>query len=202
MQTRNAALLGCVLVLGASAASRAAAVVGEKAPAFALADSHGQKHSLAALKGKYVVLEWVNYECPFVQKHYNTGNMQALQKTYTAKGVVWLAINSSATGKQGHFAPAEIDARSKQHDAAFSAYLVDSDGTVGHAYGAKTTPHMFVIDPSGTLLYAGGIDDTPSTEPADVRTARNFVRSALDETLAGKSVSVSSSQPYGCSVKY
>jgi peroxiredoxin len=202
MKSRNAALLGCALVLGASAASRAAATVGEKAPDFSLADSRGQKRSLADLKGKYVVLEWVNYECPFVQKHYNTGNMQGLQKTYTGKGVVWLAINSSAPGKQGNFTPAEIEARSKQHNAGFSAYLIDSDGTVGRAYGAKTTPHMFLIDPSGTLLYAGGIDDTPSTEPADVKTARNFVRSALDETLAGKPVSVSSSQPYGCSVKY
>ena len=202
MKARNAVVLGCVLVLGASTASRAAAVVGEKAPDFSLADSHGQKHSLAALQGKYVVLEWVNYECPFVQKHYNSGNMQGLQKTYTGKGVVWLAINSSAPGKQGNFAPAEIETRSKQHDASFSAYLVDADGTVGRAYGAKTTPHMFVIDPSGTLLYAGGIDDKPSTEAADVKTATNFVRSALDQALAGKPVSVSSSQPYGCSVKY
>jgi peroxiredoxin len=195
-------LAGCLLVLGASAASRAAAVVGEKAPDFTLADSRGQQHSLAALMGKHVVLEWVNYECPFVQKHYGTGNMQGLQKSYTAKGVVWLAVNSSAPGKQGNFAPAEIEARSKQQNAAFSAYLVDADGAVGRAYGAKTTPHMFVIDPSGTVVYAGGIDDKPSTEAEDVKTARNFVKGALDETLAGKPVSVSSSQPYGCSVKY
>jgi peroxiredoxin len=202
MNSRNVALIGCLLALGASAASRAAAVVGDKAPDFTLADSHGKKHSLAELKGKHVVLEWVNYECPFVQKHYGTGNMQELQKTYTAKGVVWLAINSSAAGKQGNFAPAEIDARSTRQHAAFSAYLVDPDGSVGRAYGAKTTPHMFVIDPSGTLLYAGGIDDKPSTDAADVKTAKNFVRQALDETLAGKPVSVTSSQPYGCSVKY
>ena len=202
MTIRNTTLVASLLVLGASAASRAAAVVGEKAPEFTLADSHRQKHSLSALKGKHVVLEWVNYECPFVQKHYGTGNMQALQKAYTAKGVVWLAINSSAPGKQGNFSSAEIETRSKQHNAAFSAYLVDDDGSVGRSYGAKTTPHMFVIDPSGTVVYAGGIDDKPSTDAADVKTAKNFVRQALDQSLAGKPVSVASSQPYGCSVKY
>lgn len=202
LKIRNAALVGCALLVGATAAARAAAIVGNKAPDFALADSNGHKHSLSSLQGKYVVLEWINYDCPFVQKHYGTGNMQELQKAYTGKGVVWLAINSSAPGKQGHYAPAEIESSSKQHHAAFSAYLLDSDGTVGRAYGAKTTPHMFVIDPAGTLLYAGGIDDKPSTDAADVQTAKNFVRLALDEALAGKRVSVTSSQPYGCSVKY
>jgi peroxiredoxin len=196
------ALLGCTLTLGAVAPVQAAAVVGAKAPDFTLTDVKGQKHSLSSLKGKHVVLEWVNYDCPFVRKHYGSGNMPSLQKVYTGKGVVWLAINSSAPGKQGNFAPAEIESRSKQHGAAFSAYLLDNDGAVGRAYGAKTTPHMYVIDPSGTLVYAGGIDDMPSTDPEDVKTAKNFVRLALDETLAGKPVSVGSSQPYGCSVKY
>ena len=199
---RMVALLGCALTLGSVAPVHAAAVVGSKAPDFTLTDVKGQKHTLSSLKGKHVVLEWVNYDCPFVRKHYGSGNMPNLQKAYTGKGVVWLTINSSAPGKQGNFAPAEIESRSRQNGAAFSAYLLDSDGTVGRAYGAKTTPHMYVIDPSGTLVYAGGIDDTPSTDPEDVKTAKNFVRLALDETLAGKPVSVASSQPYGCSVKY
>jgi len=193
------------LVLAAAAipaTARAAAVVGQPAPDFTLVDSHGARHTLSALKGKTVVLEWVNFECPFVGKHYGSGNMQALQKEYTGQGVVWLSINSSAEGKQGHFAPDEINARMKERGAAPTAYLIDTDGTVGRAYGAKTTPHMFVIDARGTVAYAGGIDDTPSTDQADVKTAKNFVRSALDEVLAGKPVTTASSAPYGCSVKY
>lgn len=186
----------------AASAARAAAVVGEPAPAFTLADARGKQHSLDAYRGKFVVLEWVNYDCPFVAKHYGSGNMQRLQKEAAAKGVVWLAVNSSAPGKQGNFSPAEIDTKSKEHGAAFAAYLVDAEGKVGRAYGAKTTPHMFVIDPAGKLLYAGGIDDKPSTDQADVKTAKNFVTAALDEALAGKPVSVASSQPYGCAVKY
>lgn len=190
------------LALGPAVAVHAAPAVGGTAPDFTLTDGKGQAHSLSAFLGKFVVLEWVNFECPFVGKHYGSGNMQKLQKAYTAKDVVWLAINSSAPGKQGHYAPAEIESRSKRHGAAFSAYLADSDGKVGRAYGAKTTPHMFLIDPSGKLLYAGGIDDKPSTELADVKTAKNHVQAALDEALAGKAVSVTSSQPYGCAVKY
>jgi glutathione peroxidase-family protein len=180
----------------------AAAIVGQPAPDFSLADDHGASHSLSALKGKYVVLEWVNYDCPFVQKHYKSGNLPGLQREYTAKGVVWLSINSSAPGKQGNYPPAEIDARAKGFGAAFTAYLVDSDGRVGREYGAKTTPHMFVIDPAGTLIYEGGIDDTPSTDIADLKTATNYVRAALDEALAGQPVRVTTSRPYGCSVKY
>lgn len=189
-------------VAALSPAAHAAAVVGEAAPDFTLTDSKGAKHDLAALKGKWVVLEWVNYECPFVQKHYGSGNMQKLQKDYTAKGVVWLAVNSSNVGKQGYYSPAEIESRSRQHGAAQSAYLIDTDGTVGRQYGAKTTPHMYVIDPAGKLVYAGGIDDKPSTEKADIATARNFVKAALDEAMAGKPVSTTTSTPYGCSVKY
>jgi peroxiredoxin len=199
---RSALSLAALLFLVPAASPHAAASVGQPAPDFVLPDSKGASHALAAYKGKFVVLEWVNYDCPFVAKHYGSGHMQMLQKTYTGKGVVWLTINSSAPGKQGHYAVAEIDRRSKQHGAAFSAYLIDSAGTVGRQYGAKTTPHMFVIDPTGKLLYAGGIDDKPSTDLADIKTAKNFVQLALDEALAGKPVTVTSSTPYGCSVKY
>jgi peroxiredoxin len=190
------------LAILAAPPARGAAAVGQAAPDFKLTDAKGNGHSLAAYKGRTVVLEWVNYECPFVGKHYGSGNMQALQRAYTGKGVAWLAINSSAPGKQGHFTPAEIEAKSNERKAAFSAYLIDADGAVGRAYGARTTPHMFVIDASGKLVYAGGIDDKPSTDQADVKTAKNFVSAALDETLAGKPVTVASSQPYGCNVKY
>jgi peroxiredoxin len=184
------------------ARARAGAVVGEAAPDFTLQDSKGAKHTLSSYKGKLVVLEWVNYECPFVKRHYDTGNMQRLQRTYTGKGLVWLSVNSSAPGKQGHFAPDVVEAMFKERKAAASAYLLDSDGTVGRAYGAKTTPHMFVIDASGKLIYAGGIDDKPSTDPADVPGPKSYVQAALDEALAGKPVSTPTSTPYGCSVKY
>ena len=196
------ALVSTAALLGLASLSSAAATVGEKAPGFTLKDSQGRTHTLDGLKGKYVVLEWVNYDCPFVGKHYGSGNMPSLQKTYTAKGVVWLSVNSSAPGKQGHFSPAEIAAKATERKAAFTAYLVDGDGAVGRAYGAKTTPHMFVIDPAGTVVYAGGIDDTPSTDQADVQTAKNYVRQALDEALAGKAVTVATSAAYGCPVKY
>jgi hypothetical protein len=149
-----------------------------------------------------VVLEWVNYECPFVKKHYGSGNMQKLQKAYTGKGVVWFSINSSAAGKQGYFPTEKIDGLMRERNASPTAYLLDTDGTVGRLYGAKTTPHMFVIDTSGNLVYAGGIDDKPSTDLADIAAAKNHVQAALDETLAGKPVSVTTSPPYGCSVKY
>jgi peroxiredoxin len=182
--------------------ARAAAVVGQSAPAFSLVDSKGVKHSLSDYKGKLVVLEWVNYQCPFVGKHYGSGNMQKLQQTYTGKGVVWLNVNSSAPGKEGHFTPAEIETKLRERNAKSTAYLIDADGTVGRAYGAKTTPHMFLIDATGKVIYAGGIDDKPSTDQADIAGAKNYVQAALDEALAGKPVSVATSTPYGCSVKY
>ncbi len=178
------------------------AVLGKPAPAFSLKDSNGKVHNLADFKGKYVVLEWVNYDCPFVKKHYDSGNMQKLQKEFTAKGVVWLSINSSAPGKQGNFPADKVNALIKEKNAAPTAYLFDTDGTVGKTYGAKTTPHMYIINPKGELIYMGGIDDKPSTDKADIAGARNHVRAALEEAMAGKAVSVSASQPYGCSVKY
>jgi peroxiredoxin len=176
--------------------------VGKTAPDFSLNDPAGKLHQLQKYRGKYVVLEWVNYDCPFVKKHYDSGNMQSLQKKYTGKDVVWLAINSSAPGKQGNFSSEEILKRSKDHGAAFSAYLIDANGEVGRAYGAQTTPHMFIIDPQGQVIYTGGIDNIRSTKIEDISRAKNFVSMALDEALAGQPVSNSISKPYGCSVKY
>lgn len=199
---KRSAFLAALVAVVLTAPAHAAAVVGQPAPEFTLTDSTGKPHSLSSFKGKFVVLEWNNFDCPFVVKHYGSGNMQKLQNTYTAKGVVWLTVNSSAAGKQGHQQPAEVAGKLAERKAAPSAYLLDADGKAGKAYGAKTTPHMYVIDPKGTLVYAGAIDDKPSTDIADVAGARNHVAAALDEALAGKPVSVASSTPYGCSVKY
>ncbi len=201
MKSRNylSVLAIAVMML---ASSLTAAEVGDPAPAFTLAGPDGQKHSLSDYQGKFVVLEWVNYDCPFVKKFYAAGKMQELQKHYTAQGVAWLAICSSAEGKQGHFTREEIARRSSESKAAHTAYLVDADGKVGKAYGAKSTPHMFVIDPAGKLIYAGAIDSIKSTNSADIPKAENYVAQALDEALSGKPVSVPSAPQYGCSVKY
>ena len=196
-----AALLGAALLSPANPA-HAAAAVGQPAPEFTLTDVTGKSHALSAYKGNWVVLEWVNFECPFVKKHYGTGNMQKLQKAATAKGAVWLSVNTSAAGKQGNYPAETVLSMLKERSAQPGAYLLDSDGTMGRAYGAKTTPHMFVIDPKGTLVYAGGIDDKPTTDAADVPTAKNFVQAALDEAMAGRPVTSPTSTPYGCSVKY
>jgi peroxiredoxin len=189
------------LVVGSIPAA-AQAVVGQPAPAFTLTDSNGKTRSLADFAGKTVVLEWWNYQCPFVGKHYNSGHMQKLQEKWTAKGAVWLTINSSAVGKQGYVDGTQANALMKEKGGAPTAILLDHDGTVGRAYGAKTTPHMFVIDAKGTVVYAGGIDDKPSTDLADIATATDYVEQALSELLSGRPVSVASSRPYGCSVKY
>ena len=178
------------------------AKLNEQAPNFKLADSNGKEHSLSDFKDKIVVLEWINYECPFVKKHYDSKNMQTLQEKYTKQGLIWLTICSSAESKQGNFTNDEINSRSKKHGAKFTAYLVDSDGKVGKMYGAKTTPHMYIINKAGKLVYAGGIDDKASTDLEDIKDAKNYVSLALEELLAGKDVSVQSSKPYGCSVKY
>ncbi len=175
--------------------------VGEPAPAFSLTDSNGKSRSLAEFKGKTVVLEWTNADCPFVKKHY-AGNMQAQQKQATADGVIWLSINSGGPGKEGAVDGKGANAVVKTKGAASSAYLIDSDGKVGKLYGAKTTPHMFVIDGAGVLRYMGGIDSIQSANSADIPNATQYVVQALSELKAGKPVSVSVSQPYGCSVKY
>jgi len=191
-----------LLVPAANAGQKPAARIDEPAPAFTLTDYSGGSHSLEDYKGKLVVLEWVNFDCPFVKKHYKPNNMQTLQKKYADKGVVWLSINSSAKGKQGHFDPRTIKARIKKHNAVPTAYLVDADGTVGKRYGARTTPHMYVINKDGVLIYAGAIDDKPSTKVDDVEGATNYVAAALDAAQEGKPVTVKATQSYGCSVKY
>ncbi len=184
-----------------------AAETGHPAPVFSLPGHDGKTWTLADLAGKTVVLEWVNYDCPFVKKHYattdgGTGNMQALQKTYTAKGVVWLSINSSAPGKQGHLTAETATSSVAARGAAPTAVLLDPDGTVGRTYDAKTTPHLFVIDGTGTLVYQGAIDSLPSTDGADVAKADNYLKAALDAVLAGKPVAQGTTKAYGCSVKY
>ena len=194
-------VLTCALGLLAADGASAAVAPGQPAIEFTLADISGKPHRLSDLRGKYVVLEWFNSECPFVQRHYESGNMQSLQRQYTSKGVVWLAINSTN--------PAHSNFRDESRSAQImrdwkmspSALMLDKDGKVGQAYGARTTPHMFVIDPQGKVIYAGGIDDRP-TFSGDVKGARNFVAAALDEAMAGASVSMPSGRPYGCSVKY
>lgn len=196
------ALIGAAVLVVAPTVLSAGAVAGQPAPPFTLADSHGQSHSLSDFEGKLVVLEWWNYQCPFVNKHYGGGNMQKLQKEWTDKGVVWLTISSSGPGKQGYVDASSANSIMKEKGGAPTAILLDHDGKVGRAYGAKTTPHMFVIDGKGTLVYAGGIDDKPSTDQADLATATNYVQAALEELSAGQAVSTPTSDPYGCSVKY
>ena len=176
--------------------------VAKPAPDFSFTDTKGQAHTLSALKGKYVVLEWFNPSCPFVKKHYDSGNMQSLQKDYTAKGVVWVSVDSSAPGKQGQVTPDEANKWFADQGGAPSLVTLDPQGKIAKRYGAQTTPHMFVIDPKGTLIYQGAIDDKPSFDPDDIATARNYVRSALDEAMSGKPVSSPSTKSYGCSVKY
>lgn len=178
------------------------AQVGSAAPEFALPDTHNKEHSLHQYKGKFVVLEWANFECPFVKKHYDSGNMQKLQKEYTGKGVVWLTVCSSATGRPGNFPADKLNELLKEKGWSATAYLQDPQGKVGKMYGAKSTPAMYVIDPKGTLIYAGAIDDKPSTDKEDIATAKNYVKAALDEALSGKAVAVASTKSYGCSVKY
>ena len=180
----------------------AAPTVGQPAPTFTGTDMSGKKVSLSDLKGKYVVLEWHNQGCPFVVKHYDTGNMQKLQKELTGQGAAWITVISSAPGKQGHVTAAEEQAYLNEHDAAPTNVIFDEDGKIGQAYGAKTTPHMFVIDDKGTLVYAGAIDDKASTDKADVDGATNYVRAAYTEAKAGQPVKTPSTAPYGCSVKY
>lgn len=186
----------------ASGGALAVAKVGAAAPDFKAVDSNGKSHQLSELKGKTVVLEWTNDGCPFVQKHYGSKNMQGLQKAAAADGVVWLTVISSAPGKQGHLKGSQANEQTKKYGAAPAAVLLDEQGTVGQMYEAQTTPHMFIVDGSGTLVYAGGIDDTPTADPADIPKSKNFVASALAEMKAGKPVSNALTKPYGCSVKY
>jgi peroxiredoxin len=176
--------------------------IGKAAPNFSLPDTNGKSLSLADFKGKYVVLEWYQPDCPFVKKHYRSGNMQALQKEYTGKGVTWLTIDSSAPGEEGNYPAAKLNEIAAQDGSARTALLLDPAGNVGRLYGAKTTPDMYIVDPNGVLVYKGAIDNKRTTDLADVKTATNYVQGALDAVMAGKTVSTKATQPYGCSVKY
>lgn len=205
--TYRLGLLFLALILGFALFSSphdsvASATVGNPAPAFFTQDSNGLSIGKDQFAGKYVVLEWTNKDCPFVQKHYKSGNMQKLQKTYTGKGVVWLSVISSAEGKQGYLTGAEANKVAQENGSAATHILLDPKGDMGRAYGAKTTPHMFIFDPNGNLIYQGGIDSINSTDPADIEGAQPYVMAALDEALAGKPVTTPVSRPYGCSVKY
>jgi len=186
---------------GVSLSAQALPKIGEAAPDFSLPDAQGKTHQLSDYKDKVVVLEWTNHDCPFVRKHYDSNNMQQLQKTYAEKDVVWLSVISSAPGKQGHVSPEKAQDLTSSRNAAPNAVLLDAEGTVGKAYGAKTTPHMYVIN-KGILSYMGGIDSIPSTDPADVPSAEPYLQVAVDAVLAGKAVAKPMTRPYGCSVKY
>jgi len=196
--------VAALLCAGSLAPTQAAAdaSVGKAAPEFSLPDSTGQDRSLAEFRGKYVVLEWFNPECPFVKKHYSSNNMQDLQSKYTEKGVQWLTINSSAPEKQGNISAEQAEAIREEWETHQTALLLDPEGKVGRLYDAKTTPHLFIVNPEGQLIYAGAIDDNPSADAADIEGATNYVAQALDQSMAGRPVAVSSSKPYGCSVKY
>src|SRR2546426_4301196 len=197
------------LILTALAVSVARAIyatdvppVGSSAPEFSLTDAKGKPHSLSAYKGKYVVLEWFNPECPFVKKHYGSGNMQKLQEEFTGKGVVWLTIDSSAPGLEGNLTAEQANQKMAEWNTKQSALLLDPDGKAGRTYGAKNTPHMFVINPEGKIIYEGAIDSKATANPADIASSTNYVKAALDETLSGKTITTPNSRPYGCSVKY
>ena len=191
-----------LLLLALATWVHADAEIGKPAPAFTLPTCESKSVSLSDFKGKVVVLEWTNYSCPFVVKHYGSGNMQKLQADAAAKGVVWLAICSSAPKQQGHATPADALKACTERNSVATAYLIDESGATGRAYGAKRTPEMYVINADGILVYKGAIDDKKSVDPSDIATAKNLVAAAIDETLAGKPVSTPETEAYGCSVKY
>ena len=176
--------------------------VGEPAPNFKATDSNGQMHQLSEYRGKYVVLEWHNNGCPYTRKHYESGNMQRLQKEWTSRGVIWFTVISSAPGQQGYVTAQQENEYLKRMNAVPTAALLDPQGDVGRLYAAKTTPHMFIINPEGLLIYDGAIDSKATTDQSDIATATNYVSQALEEAMAGKAVSTPTSRPYGCSVKY
>ncbi|HEV2804888.1 MAG TPA: thioredoxin family protein [Chthoniobacterales bacterium] len=197
-------LLTAFLTLAASTALFAAdsPAVGSNAPDFSLTDSKGNTQSVSQYKGKYVVLEWFNPGCPFVQKHYGSGNMQKLQQEFTGKGVVWLTIDSSAPGLEGYLTAEQANAKMAEWKTRQTALVLDPDGKAGRSYGAKNTPHMFVINPEGKIVYEGAIDSKATPNPSDIANSTNYVKVALDESLSGKTVTNANTKPYGCSVKY
>lgn len=197
-----AAVVFVSAAVGVLAAPAWAVRTGKSAPEFVAKDSDGKAQRLASYRGKYVVLEWLNHGCPYVRKHYDSKNMQGLQDRLRKAGVVWLSVISSAPGKEGYASAAEANAALKKHGAKPTAVLLDPEGRVGRLYGAKTTPHMFIVDPQGKLIYQGAIDSIRSTDPDDIPKAKNYVAEALREAMAGKPVSQPTTAPYGCSVKY
>ena len=176
--------------------------IGAPAPTFSLPGTDGATHALADYAGQYVVLEWLNFGCPYVKRHYRTGNMPQLQKEYTEKDVVWLSVVSSAPGTQGYYEAEKMNEKNEASGGMQTAILLDPEGDVGKMYGAKTTPHMYIISPEGVLLYKGGIDDKPRAKDADTKEAHNYVRAALEEAMNGQEITDTSTRPYGCSVKY
>lgn len=203
---RRVSILACLALLamamGWLGQARAEPVVGKPAPDFTVVDSNGNSQTLSSYRGKTVVLEWTNHDCPYVRKHYGTGNMQALQKETADQGVVWLSVISSAPGTQGYVEGDEANALSQSRDATPTAVLLDPEGTVGKLYDARTTPHMFVVDPDGVLRYKGAIDDKPTSRHSSVEGANNYVRAALVAMADGQPVATTVTRPYGCSVKY
>lgn len=195
-------ILAAALMLWGAGSAVAAPVIGAPAPEFTGTDTYGMTHSLANYKGQTVVLEWTNTECPYVGKHYSTGNMQRLQKQARDEGIVWLTIVSSAEGKQGYNTPEQANEYINLNKAQATARILDPTGEIGALYEAKTTPHMFVIDPAGMLVYEGAIDDDPSFKPEGISRAANYVRAAWEAIANGQAPDVTTSQPYGCSVKY
>jgi hypothetical protein len=195
-----AVALGATFLMGTNAF--ASPTVGQQAPDFIAMDTRGQQHKLSEFAGKFVVLEWTNPGCPFVRKHYGSGNMPATQKAATAKGVVWLSINSTERTASDYLKPAALDGWMKEHGAAPSAVLMDEDGVIGQAYGARTTPHIFIVDPKGMLVYAGAIDSIASSRLNDIETATNYVNQALREAFGGKPITAATTRAYGHSVKY
>lgn len=201
MKTKLLVVLFASLIASGAVAAESPRV-GTAAPDFSLVDAKGGSHSLADYKGKFVVLEWFNPECPFVKKHYASGNMQKLQQEYADKGVVWLSIDSSAPGKEGHLTGETAAKTTSEWNMKSTTLLFDEEGKVGKTYGAKNTPNMFVINPEGKLIYEGAIDNKPTTSPSDIAGATNYVKVALEEALSGKPASNPTTKPYGCSVKY
>lgn len=203
MKTPRQLLLAGAASAVLALAAHAAPAVGQPAPDFTLTDIHGRTHTLSTYRGRTVVLEWVNPECPFVKKHYDrSGNMPATQKAVTAEGAVWLTINSGHPGAQGDYDPAEVVAWSRKTGAAPTAYLRDQDGKVGKLYDARHTPTLFIVNPEGMLVYAGGIDDINSSNPSDIARATNYVKAAFADLQAGKPVTKAVTKAYGCNVKY
>jgi hypothetical protein len=203
MKTLRTTLVALVAAIGLAAfAPRSSPEIGQPAPSFTLPDTHGETHDLEQYRGQWVVLEWLNYGCPYVTKHYRTDNIPSQQRKWTAEDVVWLSIVSSAPGEQGYYEPDGMNQVSAERGNAATAVLLDPEGTVGHLYEARTTPHMFVLDPEGRVVYMGGIDDVPTSRDEDLERATQLVDQALMEATAGEPVSQPVSRPYGCNVKY